>query len=231
MFRENSDIAFKNAKQVLVGGVNSPVRAFKSVGCDPLFIKKAKDAYVWDVDDNCYIDYVGSWGPAIVGHAHAGVLQAIKEVAESGFSFGAPTIAETELAEKICDIFPSIEKVRFVSSGTEACMSAIRLARAWSGKDKFIKFTGCYHGHADAFLVKAGSGVATLGLPNSPGVPAAATQDTLLARFNNFDSVEKLFADYPNDIGAVIIEPYMGNGGFIPANPDFLVQLREWVTC
>ncbi|MBP9706570.1 MAG: glutamate-1-semialdehyde 2,1-aminomutase [Oligoflexales bacterium] len=224
---EKSKAEYVRAKKVLVGGVNSPVRAFKAVGGQPIFIDRASGAYIYDIDGHKYIDYVGSWGPALIGHAHPILVKAVQDVAAKGFSFGAPTVLETELAEKICSIFPSIDKLRFVSSGTEACMSALRLARAYTKRNKIIKFNGCYHGHADPFLVKAGSGVATLGLPNSPGVPQAATQDTLIAEFNDLESVKNIFSAHRDDIAAIIIEPFMGNAGFIKAEHNFLQALRQ----
>jgi len=189
-----TDSRFQQAQQYIPGGVNSPVRAFKSVGGDPVFIKKAKGAYLWDADDKQYIDYVGSWGPMILGHAHPEVVKAVQETAKNGLSFGAPTEIETTLAKKICDLIPSIDKVRMVSSGTEATMSALRLARGFTGRDKIVKFEGCYHGHSDSLLVKAGSGALTFGVPTSPGVPAALAEQTLTLQYNNLEQVEELFA-------------------------------------
>lgn len=208
------------------GGVSSPVRAFKSVGGQPIVFDRVKGAYIWDVDNNQYIDYVGTWGPAICGHAHPEVLQALSQALEKGTSFGAPCYLENVLAEMVIDAVPSIEMVRFVNSGTEACMAVLRLMRAFTGRDKVIKFEGNYHGHADMFLVQAGSGVATLGLPDSPGVPKAATQSTLTAPYNDLDAVKQLFVENPGDIAGVILEPIVGNSGFIPPQPGFLEGLR-----
>jgi glutamate-1-semialdehyde 2,1-aminomutase len=225
--RVKSELAFEAAKKVMPGGVNSPVRAFRSVGGNPVFIEKAKGAYVWDIDGNRYIDYVGTWGPAILGHAHPQVIQKVQEVAANGTSFGAPTLLETELAQLVIDIVPSIEKVRFVNSGTEAVMSAIRLARAYTRRAKIIKFEGCYHGHSDYLLVKAGSGAATHGIPDSAGVPANTAADTLNARFNDLASVERLFEAYPEEIAGILLEPVAGNMGCIPPEPGFLEGLRK----
>lgn len=225
--RAKSEAAFEAAKQVLPGGVNSPVRAFRSVGGNPVFIEKAKGAYIWDLDGNRYIDYVGTWGPAILGHAHPQVIQRIQQAAENGTSFGAPTLLETEMAQRVIDMVPSIEKVRFVSSGTEAVMSAIRLARAYTGRAKIIKFEGCYHGHSDYLLVKAGSGAATHGVPDSAGVPASTAAETLNAEFNNLSSVRQLFETYPEQIAGILLEPVAGNMGCIPPEPGFLEGLRK----
>lgn len=225
--RAKSEQAFEAAKKVLPGGVNSPVRAFRSVGGNPIFIEKANGAYVWDIDGNQYVDYVGTWGPAILGHAHPRVIKRIQQVAENGTSFGAPTLRETELAQLVIDIVPSIEKVRFVNSGTEAVMSAIRLARAYTKRTKIIKFEGCYHGHSDYLLVKAGSGAATHGVPDSAGVPANTAADTLNAQFNDLDSVQQLFEAYPQEIAGLLIEPVAGNMGCIPPEPGFLEGLRK----
>ena len=208
------------------GGVNSPVRAFKSVGGQPIVFDRVKGAYIWDVDGNQYIDYVGSWGPAICGHAHPEVIEALHQALAKGTSFGAPCALENVLAEMVIDAVPSIEMVRFVNSGTEACMAVQRLMRAFTGRDKLLKFEGCYHGHADMFLVKAGSGVATLGLPDSPGVPKSVTVDTLTAPFNDLEAVKELFAQYPDQICGVILEPVVGNAGFIPPAAGFLEGLR-----
>ncbi len=217
---------FENAKKYIPGGVNSPVRAFRSVGGNPLFIDRAEGAYLFDADGNRFIDYVLSWGPLALGHAHPQVISALKAAAERGTSYGAPTAIETELAALVCDMVPSVEMVRFVNSGTEATMSAIRLARAFTGRDKIIKFAGNYHGHGDMLLVKAGSGVATLGLPDSPGVPRGAAQDTLIADYNDLDSVEALFAANTDQIAAVIVEPVAGNMGVVPPAAGFLAGLR-----
>ncbi len=219
--------AFKKAQQLMPGGVNSPVRAFKSVGADPLFIEKGKGSRIWDIDGNEYIDFVASWGPLILGHAREEIIDAVKSTAEKGTSFGTPTLLENEMAELITLMVPSVEKVRMVNSGTEATMSALRLARGFTGRDKVIKFAGCFHGHADSFLIQAGSGAMTLALPDSPGVTEAAAADTLIARFNNLESVEKLFDEYPDGIAAIIVEPVPGNMGVIPPNTGFLQGLRE----
>ena len=209
------------------GGVSSPVRAFKSVGGQPIVFDRVKGAYAWDVDGNRYIDYVGSWGPAICGHAHPEVTASLQEALEKGTSFGAPCELENKLAKMVIDAVPSVEIVRFVNSGTEACMSVLRLIRAFTGRDKIIKFEGCYHGHADMFLVKAGSGVATLGLPDSPGVPRSTTSNTLTAPYNDLEAVKELFAENPDAISGVILEPVVGNAGFITPEPGFLEGLRE----
>ena len=209
------------------GGVSSPVRAFKSVEGDPIVFDRVKGSYAWDVDGNRYIDYVGSWGPAICGHAHPEVIASLQETLEKGTSFGAPCILENQLAEMVIDAVPSVEMVRFVNSGTEACMAVLRLMRAFTGRDKVIKFEGCYHGHADMFLVKAGSGVATLGLPDSPGVPRSTTANTLTAPYNDLEAVKELFAENPDAISGVILEPVVGNAGFITPEPGFLEGLRE----
>ncbi|MDJ0956411.1 MAG: glutamate-1-semialdehyde 2,1-aminomutase [Arenicellales bacterium] len=219
--------AFTTAKKYIPGGVNSPVRAFKGVGGDPVFIDRAQGAYLWDIDGNRYIDYVGSWGPMILGHAHPRVIEAVKQAAEHGLSFGAPTLVETNLAEKICELIPSIDKVRMVSSGTEATMSAIRLARGFTGRDKIVKFEGCYHGHADSLLVKAGSGALTLGVPTSPGVPADLARHTITVEYNNEEQVRKVFAGAGKEIAAIIVEPVAGNMNCVPPKPGFLETLRE----
>ncbi|NJO39120.1 MAG: glutamate-1-semialdehyde 2,1-aminomutase [Cyanobacteria bacterium RU_5_0] len=221
-----SEEIFAAAQNLMPGGVNSPVRAFKSVGGQPIVFDRVKGAYIWDVDNNQYIDYVGTWGPAICGHAHPEVLSALKDVLEKGTSFGAPCYLENVLAEMVINAVPSIEMVRFVNSGTEACMAVLRLIRAFTGRDKVIKFEGCYHGHADMFLVKAGSGVATLGLPDSPGVPKSTTANTLTAPFNDLEAVKALFAEHPDQISGVILEPVVGNAGFIPPDAGFLEGLR-----
>lgn len=218
---------FQRAKKSIPGGVNSPARAFRSVGGDPLFIAKAKGARMWDIDGNEYIDYVSSWGPMIVGHADDRVVQAICEAAQKGTSYGAPTVAETMMAEQIKRMKPSMEVIRMVNSGTEATMSALRLARGFTGRDKFIKFEGCYHGHADSFLIKAGSGALTLGLPDSPGVTKGTAQDTLTARYNDLEGVINLFEKYGEDIAAVILEPVVGNMGVVIPEEAFIQGLRE----
>ena len=222
-----SQATFEAAKELMPGGVSSPVRAFKSVNGDPIVFDRVKGAFAWDVDGNRFIDYVGSWGPAICGHAHPEVTACLQEAIEKGTSFGAPCLLENQLAEMVIEAVPSVEMVRFVNSGTEACMSVLRLMRAFTGKDKVIKFEGCYHGHADMFLVKAGSGVATLGLPDSPGVPRSTTSNTLTAPYNDLEAVKKLFAENPEAISGVILEPVVGNAGFIPPEPGFLEGLRE----
>jgi glutamate-1-semialdehyde 2,1-aminomutase len=221
---------FEEAQRQMPGGVNSPVRAFKSVGRDPLFIEHAKGSRVYDADGNEYIDYIGSWGPMIVGHAHARVVNAIKEAAEKGTSFGASSEREIELAKLVRKFVPSIELIRMVSSGTEATMSAMRLARGFTGREKIIKFEGCYHGHGDSFLSKAGSGVATLGLPDSPGVTRSTAKDTLNARYNDLASVERLVGENKGEIAAIFIEPVAGNMGCVAADGDFLSSLRELCT-
>lgn len=223
----NSIKAFEKSQKFIPGGVNSPVRAFKSVGANPVFIKKAKGAHLEDVDGNKYIDFISSWGPLILGHANDKILSAINEAMINGTSFGAPTEVETEMAELICEMIPSVEKVRMVNSGTEATMSAIRLARGYTQKEKVIKFAGCYHGHGDSFLIKAGSGALTFGAPDSPGVTKGIAQDTLIADYNNIGSVETLFNENPNNIACVIIEPIAGNMGVVPPNEGFLQDLRQ----
>ncbi|MFV0593407.1 MAG: glutamate-1-semialdehyde 2,1-aminomutase [Draconibacterium sp.] len=222
--------AFEKAQQVIPGGVNSPVRAFKSVKLNPVFIEKAKGAEIFDIDGNRYIDFVASWGPLIFGHAHERILSAINEAAQKGTSYGAPTLYETQMAELIVTMFPTVEKVRMVNSGTEATMSAIRLARGYTKREKIVKFIGNYHGHGDSFLIKAGSGAITLGIPDSPGVTRGNAQDTLLAEYNNLDSVQKLFDEEKGQIAAVIVEPVAGNMGVVPPNPGFLEGLREICT-
>jgi len=218
------------AKKVIPGGVNSPVRAFRGVGGNPLFIDHAKGPYIWDADGNQYIDYVLSWGPLVLGHAPDAVVEAIREQAGRGTSYGAPTLLETQLAERVISLIPSIEMVRFVNSGTEATMSALRLARAYTKRSKIVKFAGNYHGHADMLLVQAGSGVATLGLPDSPGVPQAVTQDTISLPFNDLSAVENAFAQFPDQIAAVILEPVIGNMGLILPQPGYLQGLRAITT-
>jgi glutamate-1-semialdehyde 2,1-aminomutase len=223
----NSEHLFAAAQKVIPGGVNSPVRAFRAVGGQPLFIDRASGPYMWDADGNRYIDYVLSWGPLILGHAHPRVVKALQQAAERGTSYGAPTALETELAELVCTLVPSAEQVRFVNSGTEATMSALRLARAFTGRNKIIKLQGNYHGHADFLLVQAGSGVATLGLPDSPGVPPGATQDTLTAPFNDLAAVKTLFDRHGQDIAGIILEPVAGNMGMIPPVEGYLAGLRQ----
>lgn len=218
---------FGAAQNLMPGGVSSPVRAFKSVGGQPIVFDRVNGAYIWDVDGNKYIDYVGTWGPAICGHAHPEVISALHTALEKGTSFGAPCALENVLAEMVIDAVPSVEMVRFVNSGTEACMAVLRLMRAFTNREKIIKFEGCYHGHADMFLVKAGSGVATLGLPDSPGVPKSATASTLTAPFNDLEAVKALFEQNPREIAGVILEPVVGNAGFITPDAGFLEGLRE----
>jgi len=217
--------AFEEAEELIPGGVNSPVRAFKSVGTTPIFIKEGKGGKLIDIDNNSYVDYVQSWGPLIFGHRDESIEAAVIEAVKHGLSFGAPTLAETQLAKEIVSIFDSIDKVRFVSSGTEAVMSAIRLARGYTGRDDILKFEGCYHGHSDSLLVQAGSGAATFGNPSSPGVPADFTKHTLLAKYNDIESVKKCF-EQSSDIACVIIEPIAGNMGLVPADKEFLAELR-----
>ena len=216
--------------KVLPGGVNSPVRAFNSVGGTPIFVKEAKGAYLYDEDGNTLIDYISSWGPMLFGHAYEPVVNAVIEKAKKGTSFGMPTEIETKLAEMVISMVPNVDKVRFVNSGTEACMSAIRLARGYTGREKIIKFAGCYHGHSDSFLIEAGSGATTFGAPNSPGVTQGTAKDTLLAKYNDLQSVKALFNEYPDDIAAVIIEPIAGNMGCVLPKEGFLEDLRELCT-
>lgn len=223
----HSEHLFEQAQAIIPGGVNSPVRAFKGVGGTPVFFKQGKGAWLTDVDDKRYIDYVGSWGPLILGHSHPAVIEAVTRVLQDGMSFGAPTELEILLAQKVISLVPSIEKIRMVNSGTEATMTAIRLARGYTGKDKIIKFNGCYHGHNDSLLVKAGSGLLTLGIPSTPGIPASITQHTLTADFNHLEQTKALFQQYPNDIAAIIVEPVAGNMGFVLPQPDFLQGLRD----
>src|ERR1700757_460384 len=226
MDTHNSKGLFERAQRSIPGGVNSPVRAFRSVGGTPLFIKKAKGAYLYDADGNKYIDYIASWGPMILGHAYEEIVKAIQEKAIHSTSYGAPTELEIEMAELIISMVPNVDLIRMVSSGTEACMSAIRLARGYSGKNKIIKFEGCYHGHADSFLVKAGSGVATLNIQTVPGVTAGVANDTLTCEYNNIDAVEQLINLHKNQVAAIIIEPVAGNMGCILPVENFLEQLR-----
>lgn len=224
---EKSKEAFKEAVHLLPGGVNSPVRAFKSVNMDPIFMERGKGSKIYDIDGNDYIDYVLSWGPLILGHANDRVVEAIKKIAETGTSFGAPTLSENKLAQLVIDRVPSIEMVRMVSSGTEATMAALRLARGYTGRDKILKFEGCYHGHGDSLLIKAGSGVATLGLPDSPGVPEGIARNTITVPYNDLESVKYAFDQFGEDIAAVIVEPVAGNMGVVPPLPGFLEGLRE----
>src|SRR5450432_4794528 len=224
---QSSKTLFERAQKSIPGGVNSPVRAFKSVGGTPLFIKNAKGAFLFDEDGNKYIDYIASWGPMILGHAYAPVVKAIQEQAAYSTSYGAPTELEIEMAELIISMAPNVDLIRMVSSGTEACMSAVRLARGYTGKNKIIKFEGCYHGHADCFLVKAGSGMATLNIQTVPGVTGGVANDTLTAPYNNLTAVEKLIEENKREIAAIIIEPVVGNMGCILPQPNFLEGLRK----
>ena len=227
MIYKRSSALFADAEKVIPGGVNSPVRAFKAVGGTPIFVKEAKGAYLFDEDGNTLIDYINSWGPMILGHAYEPVVEAVIEKAKKGTSFGMPTEIETQIAELAVSMVPNIDKIRFVNSGTEACMSAIRLARGFSGKDKIIKFAGCYHGHSDSFLIQAGSGAVTFGSPNSPGVTQGTAKDTLLAGYNNLEHVEALVKANEGQIACIIIEPVAGNMGCIPPQAGFLEGLRE----
>ncbi len=224
---ETADVLFSEAKSVIPGGVNSPVRSFSGVGGIPVFIDHALGAYIYDSTGKRYIDYVGSWGPMVLGHAHPEVISAVKVAAEKGLSFGAPTEIETRLAQKVCEILPSINLVRMVSSGTEATMSAIRLARGYTGRDKIVKFEGCYHGHSDSLLVKAGSGALTLGVPSSPGVSAAVAENTLTLPYNDSDAVKSVFAEIGEQIACIIVEPVVGNMNCVPPVPGFLQTLRD----
>ncbi|MGJ8590922.1 MAG: glutamate-1-semialdehyde 2,1-aminomutase [Aquaticitalea sp.] len=227
MLYQRSSALFKQAEQVIPGGVNSPVRAFKAVGGTPLFARSAKGAYVYDEDGNKYIDYINSWGPMILGHAYEPVVAAVIEKAKLGTSFGMPTEIETKIAELAISMVPNIDKIRFVNSGTEACMSAVRLARGFTKKDKIIKFAGCYHGHSDSFLIAAGSGAITFGTPNSPGVTAGTAKDTLLAQYNDIENVQSLIEANKGEIACIIIEPVPGNMGCIPPKDGFLQSLRQ----
>ena len=222
-----SEQLFQQAQKVIPGGVNSPVRAFQAVGGTPIFIERTDGAYVYDADGKRYIDYLQSWGPMILGHNHPAILDAVVKTAQKGLSFGAPTAIETELAERICDIMPGMDLVRFVSSGTEATMSAIRLARGYTGRDKIVKFEGCYHGHSDSLLVKAGSGALTLGVPTSPGVPASLAEHTITLTYNDLDNVKQAFAEIGAQIACIIVEPVAGNMNCVPPVPGFLEGLRE----
>jgi len=226
MKRDTSSQLFAQAKESIPGGVNSPVRAFKSVGGDPVFIRSAQGSTLEDVDGNHYIDYLNSWGPMILGHADPRVVKAVQEAAARSFSFGTPTRGEVDMAEQICKMVPNMDAVRMVSSGTEACMSALRLARGYTQRNKFIKFIGCYHGHADPYLVKAGSGLATLSIQHAAGIPASAVEDTLLAEYNDLAGVQRLFEQHANEIAAIIIEPVAGNMGCIAPAPGFLAGMR-----
>lgn len=227
MLYQRSSALFEEAKKYIPGGVNSPVRAFKSVGGVPIFMKSAKGAYLIDADDRTYIDYINSWGPAILGHTHPEVLEAVQKQAEKGFSYGTPTELETEIASLIVRNVPNIDQIRMVSSGTEACMSAIRLARGYTGREKIIKFEGCYHGHSDSFLIEAGSGAATFGNPNSPGVTRGTAKDTLLVGYNDLEKVKFIFEQNKNEIAGVIIEPIAGNMGCVLPENNFLQELRK----
>jgi len=226
MLYKRSSALFADAEQVIPGGVNSPVRAFKGVGGTPIFAKSAKGAYVYDEDDNKFIDYINSWGPMILGHAHPPVVEAVIEKAKQGTSFGMPTEIETEIAQLAVSMVPNIDKIRFVNSGTEACMSAVRLARGYTGKSKIIKFAGCYHGHSDAFLIQAGSGAVTFGSPNSPGVTEGTAKDTLLAVYNDIENVKAVIEANKGEIACIILEPVAGNMGCIPPKNNFLQDLR-----
>ena len=224
---QRSSALFKAAQNVIPGGVNSPVRAFKAVGGTPIFVERAKGAYLYDADGNKLIDYIASWGPMILGHAHEPVIDAVKSRADLGTSFGMPTALETQIAELAISMVPNIDKIRFVNSGTEACMSAVRLARGVTKREKIIKFSGCYHGHSDSFLIEAGSGAVTFGSPSSPGVTIGTAKDTLLAPYNNIEAVTQLFKEYPDEIAGIIIEPVAGNMGCIPPAEGFLEGLRS----
>src|SRR5690606_15364128 len=227
MIYQRSSALFAEARKYIPGGVNSPGRAFKAVGGDPIFVKEAKGAYLYDEDGNRFIDYIASWGPLILGHAHGPVIDALVEKARKGTSFGMPTEIETELARLAVSMVPHVDKIRFVNSGTEACMSAIRLARGFTGRDKIIKFAGCYHGHSDSFLIQAGSGAVTFGSPNSPGVTQGTAKDTRLANYNDIDSVRALIKANAGEIAALILEPVAGNMGCVPPREGFLEALRK----
>ncbi|MDG2492647.1 MAG: glutamate-1-semialdehyde 2,1-aminomutase [Flavobacteriaceae bacterium] len=224
---QRSSSLFKEAQEVIPGGVNSPVRAFKAVGGTPIFVDNAQGAYLYDVDGNRLIDYIASWGPMILGHVYEPVIEALTARAKKGTSFGMPTELETQIAKLAIEMIPNMDKIRFVNSGTEACMSAVRLARGYTSREKIIKFAGCYHGHSDSFLIQAGSGAITFGAPNSPGVTQGTAKDTLLAQYNDLESVEGVFEQYPNEVAAIIIEPVAGNMGCIPPNKGFLEGLRS----
>ena len=227
LINDRSKKLFEEAKKVIPGGVNSPVRAFKSVGGTPIFIKNAKGAYLFDEDNNKYIDFISSWGPMIIGHAHPEIIKAVNEQSNNGTSYGIPTELENKMAQLVVSLAPNVDKIRFVNSGTEACMSAIRLARGYTKRDKIIKFAGCYHGHSDSFLIQAGSGASTFGIPNSPGVTKGTASDTLLANFNDISQVKRLFNEYKNEIAAVIVEPVAGNMGCVLPQKEFIENLRK----
>lgn len=224
---EKSAAAFDEAKKLMPGGVNSPVRSYRSVDCNPPFIARAEGSHIYDIDGNDYIDYVGSWGPMVVGHAHPQVVKALQEAATRGTSYGAPTLIESQLAKKVMEVYPSIEVIRMVNSGTEATMSALRLARGYTHRNKIVKFIGCYHGHSDSLLVKAGSGMATFGVPDSPGVTPGTAQDTITIPYNDFEAVKKVFAEQGQEIAAIIVEPVAGNMGLVLPKPGYLDLLRK----
>lgn len=224
---EKSAAAFAEAKKLMPGGVNSPVRSYRSVECNPPFIARAEGSHIYDIDGNDYIDYVGSWGPMVVGHAHPQVVKALQEAATRGTSYGAPTLIESKLAKKVMEVYPSIEVIRMVNSGTEATMSALRLARGYTHRNKIVKFIGCYHGHSDSLLVKAGSGMATFGVPDSPGVTPGTAQDTITIPYNDFEAVKKVFAEQGQEIAAIIVEPVAGNMGLVLPKPGYLDLLRK----
>ena len=224
---EKSGAAFAEAKKLMPGGVNSPVRSYRSVDCNPPFIARAEGSHIYDIDGNDYIDYVGSWGPMVVGHAHPQVVKALQEAATRGTSYGAPTLIESQLAKKVMEVYPSIEVIRMVNSGTEATMSALRLARGYTHRNKIVKFIGCYHGHSDSLLVKAGSGMATFGVPDSPGVTPGTAQDTITIPYNDFEAVKEVFAEQGHEIAAIIVEPVAGNMGLVLPKPGYLDLLRK----
>ena len=224
---EKSAAAFSEAKKLMPGGVNSPVRSYRSVDCNPPFIARAEGSHIYDIDGNDYIDYVGSWGPMVVGHAHPQVVKALQEAAARGTSYGAPTLIESQLAKKVMEVYPSIEVIRMVNSGTEATMSALRLARGYTHRNKIVKFIGCYHGHSDSLLVKAGSGMATFGVPDSPGVTPGTAQDTITIPYNDFEAVKEVFAEQGQEIAAIIVEPVAGNMGLVLPKPGYLDLLRK----
>ena len=227
---EKSAAAFEEAKKLMPGGVNSPVRSYRSVDCNPPFIARAEGSHIFDIDGNEYIDYVGSWGPMVVGHAHPQVVKALQEAATRGTSYGAPTLIESQLAKKVMEVYPSMEVIRMVNSGTEATMSALRLARGYTGRNKIVKFIGCYHGHSDSLLVKAGSGMATFGVPDSPGVTPGTAQDTITIPYNDFEAFKAVFAEQGAEIAAVIVEPVAGNMGLVLPKPGYLDLLRKVTT-